>query len=235
MANEKYAGELARWEKGIEVDAPTTSTAAEMEATTIGVPPPKPKRKDFVGAANGGAKAFEEALAQYEIELEEFYKTSAMRPVATATGSIEEDSKAIATQGDATLSGDAKATAATRDTIAEEAALAGTEEFTEDADSTVKAVTGKVATVEEWRDSTAAEAREGELPVKPTASDFSGPGGGKAFEQATEDTTQSLKTSVECLFQKEKTTTALLNLVQLKRNSKKSLTWLVKLYSVKLF
>ena len=155
-----------------------------MEATTIGVPPPKPKRKDFVGAANGGAKAFEEALAQYEIELEEFYKTSAMRPVATAIGSIEEDSKAIATQGDATLSEDAKATAAARDTIAEEAALAGTEEFTEDADSTVKAVTGKVATVEEWKDSTAAEAREGELPVKPLPTDFEGGATSQAYKQA---------------------------------------------------
>lgn len=156
----QFEAALADYKSKTEVSKPTDVTASSMEATTIGVPPPKPLRKDFIG--KGGTPAFEEALAQHETELEEFYKTSAMRPVNTAQGSIEEDSKAIAAQEDATLSEGAKATAATRDTLAEEAAKAGEVEYSSSEGAYVNTVTGKVATVEETKE---AEAKEREAIV----------------------------------------------------------------------
>ena len=36
LANEKYAGELARWEKGIEVDAPTIAQPLKWKLLQLG-------------------------------------------------------------------------------------------------------------------------------------------------------------------------------------------------------
>ena len=211
MANEKYADDLARYEKGIEVDAPIAKSAASMTASTIGQELPiKPLGTDFAEDEEGRRK-LAAAREAFNVQIEElrgekrpkFHEFNGNREaynqalkdfheaplpvteeVKAAQGSIEEGSKALATQADGTVSEGSKATAAARNTVTEEAALASTKEFKEDADSTVKAVTGKVATVEEWKDSTAAEAREGELPVKPLPTDFEGGATSEAYKQA---------------------------------------------------
>ena len=210
-ALQQYEKNMSTWSSGNAVSAPTDSTAAEMTASTIGQELPiRPLSTDF-GADEEGRRKLQAARESYNVQIEELRGEERPRfrdfdgnreaydqalrdfqeaplpvteEVKAAQGSIEEGSKAIATQADGTVSEGAKATAATRDTIAEEAALAGTEEFKENADSTVKAVTGKVATVEEWKDSTAAEAREGELPVKPLPTDFEGGATSEAYKQA---------------------------------------------------
>jgi len=211
VANEKYEGDLARYEKGIEVDAPTASTAASMTASTISQElPTKPMRTEFPEGEEGTAK-YAAARESFNVQVEElrgeerprFHQFDGNREayeqalkdfqeaplpvteeVKAAQGSIEEGSKAIATQADGAVSEGAKATAAARNIVTENAALAGEAEFKEDTASTVKAVTGKVATVEEWKDSTAAEAREGELPVKPLPTDFEGGATSEAYKQA---------------------------------------------------
>ena len=208
---EAFDAAMAEYKSKTEVSKPTDLKASSMTASTIGQElPKKPMRTDFPEGEEGTAK-FAAARESFNVQIEELrgeerprFKdfdgnreayNQALRDfqeaplpvteeVKAAQGSIEEGSKAIATQADATLSEGAKATAATRDAEAEEAALAGDAEFKESTDSTVKAVTGKVATVEEWRDSTAAEAREGELPVKPLPTDFEGGVNGQAYKQA---------------------------------------------------
>jgi hypothetical protein len=186
MANEKYEGDLARWKKGIEVEAPVDSTAASMTASTIGQElPTKPMSDDFGDGEEGRAK-YAAAREAYNVQIEELRGeerprfrdfsgnreayNQALRDFQEAPLPVTEEVKAA--QGEVSEKAEAavddagltqKAEAAKRDTVAEEAAMAEDEiVFDVNKDSYVSKVTGKVATVEE---TTAAEAKEREAIV----------------------------------------------------------------------